>query len=58
MKDIIIPAIITLCLIALHFLSETLISYWKYLLPKKKYTYLFFCFSIVAIMSMLIYYTH
>jgi hypothetical protein len=40
MKETIFSLIITLNLVSIYFLSDTLISYWKYLLPKKKYSYL------------------
>lgn len=40
MTETIFSIIITLNLISIYFLSNTLVSYWKYLVPKRKYSYL------------------
>jgi hypothetical protein len=48
MKDIIFSIIIAINLVSSYFLASTLISYWKYLLPKRKYSYLILLFFIIV----------
>jgi len=54
MKDIIFSIIIALNLVSSYFIASTLISYWKYLLPKRKYSYLILLFFIIIFTILLI----
>jgi hypothetical protein len=40
MMELLFSIIIAVSLVSIYFISDTLVSYWKYLLPKRKYTYL------------------
>lgn len=40
MKEILFSIIISINIISIYFISSTLFSYWKFLIPKRKYSYL------------------
>ena len=43
-------------LVGLHFLLNTLTSYWKYLLPRKKYSYVGYCFLLILSLVFILYF--
>jgi hypothetical protein len=54
MKEIFFSIIIAINIVSIYFISSTLFSYWKYLMPKRKYSYLVLLAFLVFFMLYLI----
>lgn len=54
MKEIFFSIIIGINIVSIYFISSTLFSYWKYLMPKRKYSYLVLLVFLVVFMLYLV----
>ena len=54
MKEIFFSIIIGINIVSIYFISSTLFSYWKYLIPKRKYSYLVLLVFLVVFMLYLV----